>query len=292
MDLPKGHKAMIAAPISPGEAQRLAGVSSEGGFLPRACLYGSTSQRHGPAGEEKTERRCAMGKQKDSSRADGSHGLEHARSLGYSEEELKSVPEGVACRGCGNPTALADLQEGQTVLDVGSGAGLDAFLAARKVGAKGRVIGIDLSAEMVAKANEYAAKGKYGTVTFQVAPMEHLPLEDESVDVAISNCVINYGVDKLATFRELFRCLKPNGRILICDLVAEGGFSEDAFRDEVWGEWLAGAAGKREYLKAIEKAGFREIEVVEEGWFAMSENDERLRGRIRSIKVKAFKRVP
>ena len=175
--------------------------------------------------------------------------IQYARSLGYSEEELRGVPEGLVCHGCGNPVALAELQEGVTVLDLGAGGGLDAFLAAQRVGTTGRVIGVDSSAEMVAKATEAASKGGYTNVVFKVGRMEHLPLEDESIDVIISNCVINHAGDKLVVFKELIRCLRPGGRLVVTDLVAEGEFSQAALADDVWGEWLRVATGKQEYMR-------------------------------------------
>jgi len=214
---------------------------------------------------------------------------EHAKSIGYSEQELEGLPEGVLCRGCGNPTALAELRAGERVLDLGSGGGLDAFLAARRVGPKGRVIGVDASAEMVAKATENAAKGNYANVVFRQGEMGNLPLDDESIDVVISNCVLNYAGDKLAAFKEVFRCLRPNGRMVVTDLVAEGGFSDEMFQDNMWGEWLRSALGKRDYLQTIEKAGFKEVAVIQETTFPMAESDERLRGKIMSIVVRACK---
>ncbi len=213
----------------------------------------------------------------------------YARSIGYSADELRGVPEGVACRGCSNPTATADLRPGETVLDLGSGAGLDAFLAAEKVGPRGRVVGIDASAEIVAKATEYAAKGNYRNVVFKVGKMDHLPLEDTSVDVVVSNCVINHAADKRRVFEELFRCLKPEGRMVVTDLVVEGEFSEAAKKDKVWGEWLTHASGKQDYLAAIECAGFRGIVVVLDTAFPMAEGNERLRGKIVNLAVKAWK---
>jgi arsenite methyltransferase len=215
--------------------------------------------------------------------------LEHAKSLGYSDQELTGIPEGVVCHGCGNPVALAELKDGETLLDLGSGGGLDALLAARRVGTTGKVIGIDASAEAVAKATDNAAKGHFANVVFQQGEIANLPLEDESVDAVISNCVLNYAEGKLAAFKELFRCLKPGGRIVITDLVAEGEFSEEALQDKVWGDWLRRAAGKRDYLKAIAEAGFKEVAVVRQTTFPMAEDDERLRGRIISIAVKAWK---
>jgi arsenite methyltransferase len=215
--------------------------------------------------------------------------LEHAKSIGYSEEDIRSVPKGVICRGCGNPIALAAPKAGETVLDLGSGAGFDAFLSSQKVGPSGKVVGVDMDAEIVAKATESSLKGNFTNVLFKQGKIEHLPLENDSVDVAISNCVINYCPDKVAAFQEIRRCLKPNGRMVIADLVTVGTFSAEVLEDKAWGKWLAVASGKQRYLDAIEKAGFREIVVVSERTFPTAENDVRLRGRIISIQLKASK---
>lgn len=214
---------------------------------------------------------------------------EHARSIGYSDQELTGIPEGVVCHGCGNPIALAELQEGEIVLDLGSGGGLDAFLAARRVGPRGKVIGIDSSTEMVARATDNAAKGGYANVVFQQGEMGELPLGDESVDVVLSNCVLNYAEDKLKAFKEIFRCLKATGRMILTDLVAEGRFSEEALQDQAWGEWLRRALPKHDYLRTIEEAGFKEVVVVQETTFSMAESNDRLRGKIVNIGVKASK---
>ena len=157
--------------------------------------------------------------------------VDRGRSMGYSEQEIKSVPgEAMMGLGCGNPTALAELREGETVLDLGSGGGLDVFLAAQKVGEKGKVIGADMTPEMVEKARENAKKGNYNNVEFRVGEIENLPVEDDSVDVIISNCVINLSLDKLVAYKEAFRVLRSNGRILISDLVTEGELPEDVRR--------------------------------------------------------------
>lgn len=217
--------------------------------------------------------------------------VEQARAMGYSEEEIKSMPaDAVMGLGCGNPTALAELKEGETVLDLGSGGGLDVFLAANKVGEKGKVIGVDMTSEMVERAKENAQKGNYKNVEFRLGEIENLPVEDDSVDIIISNCVINLSPDKLATFKEAFRVLKPNGRILISDLVTEGELPDEIRRSfDAWAECIAGALEKQEYLDTVKKAGFRNVEIVNQHTYGEPGMDDRLAGKITSVQVTAYK---
>lgn len=212
-------------------------------------------------------------------------------AIGYSANELKSIPDSaVMGLGCGNPTALADLKDGETVLDLGSGAGIDVFLAANKVGESGRVIGVDMTEEMIKRSEKIAKENGYRNVEFRQGEIENLPVKDNTIDVIISNCVINLSPDKFQTFREAFRVLKPGGRILISDLVTEGDLPEDIRKSfDAWGGCIAGALEKNEYLDTIKKAGFRNIKIVSQNRYTEKEIDKRLVGKITSIKVRAYK---
>jgi ubiquinone/menaquinone biosynthesis C-methylase UbiE len=200
----------------------------------------------------------------------GSHReAEVSKKLGYTEEDLRSIPEGANLGlGCGNPVALASLKEGETVLDLGSGAGLDCFLAARKVGRSGKVIGVDMTPEMIAKARENARESKFGNVEFRLGEIENLPVGDRTVDAVISNCVINLSPNKRRVFAEAFRTLKPGGRLLVSDIVLLKELPEVIRNSvEAYVGCLSGAEMKDDYLKAIKQAGFEKVEIMEETHF-------------------------
>jgi len=187
-----------------------------------------------------------------------------SKSIGYSEEEMKAVPEANLGLGCGNPTALGKIKEGDVVLDLGSGAGFDCFLAARKVGKSGKVIGIDMTREMIKKARSLAEKHGYANVEFRFGEIEKLPVENESVDVVISNCVINLAPDKSKVFKDAHRVLKQNGKMYVSDIVLlkELDASQKNDKDLLSG-CVAGALLKDDYLGKLEKAGFK-VKVLSE----------------------------
>jgi len=201
----------------------------------------------------------------------GSAGIaeEISRRIGYGDEELTSVPQGANLGlGCGNPLAMASLKEGETVLDLGSGAGFDCFLAAKKVGKKGKVIGVDMTPDMLDRARENARKGNYTNVEFRLGEIENLPAADNSVDIVISNCVINLAPDKSRVFKEAFRVLKPGGRLMVSDIVLLKELP-DSIRDSIdaYVGCVAGAMMKDEYLITIKNAGFKDSQVLDETKF-------------------------
>ncbi len=184
--------------------------------------------------------------------------------LGYSKEELDSVPEGADMGlGCGNPRAIASLRPGDTVVDLGSGGGFDAFLAAREVGEDGHVIGIDMTPAMLSKARGNADKVGFANVEFRLGEIEHLPVADNSVDVIISNCVINLSPDKPQVFRDAFRILKPGGRLAISDVVATVELPEDMRKDKkLHAGCMAGASLIDDLQNMLAEAGFTDIRIT------------------------------
>jgi arsenite methyltransferase len=189
-----------------------------------------------------------------------------SKVIGYSDAELRSIPQGADLGlGCGHPTALASLAKGEVVLDLGSGAGIDCFLAADKVGETGRAIGVDMTPEMIERARENARKEDVANVEFRLGEIEHLPIADASVDVVISNCVINLSPDKPQVFREAFRALKPGGRMMVSDIVLRGELPQKVLESmEQYVGCVAGASQIDDYLGAIRDAGFRDVTIVKD----------------------------
>ena len=215
-----------------------------------------------------------------------------AWKVGYSPGDIENLPEdSLLGLGCGNPVALASLKKGETVLDLGSGAGIDAFLASKMVGPSGRVIGIDMTKEMIVRAKAIASEQGYTNVEFRLGEIENIPVEDGTVDVIISNCVINLAPDKLKVFKEAYRVLKPNGRLMVSDLVLETDLPEE-FRNsyDAWAECIAGALEKSDYLNKIVRVGFKEVKVVSQKPYTININPV-LKGKIVSINVKAQKSI-
>lgn len=196
--------------------------------------------------------------------------------LGYSSAQIDSLPEGAQLSlGCGNPLTIARLRPGESVLDLGSGGGIDCFLAAGQVGPRGRVIGVDMTPEMIARARRAAEAESRSNVEFRLGEIEHLPLADQSVDVVLSNCVVNLSPDKARVFREAFRVLRPGGRVAIMDILATAPLPDSIRNDpDLLGACIAGAATIDQTRRLLEDAGFAEIEIdpneasrsVIEGW--------------------------
>lgn len=189
-----------------------------------------------------------------------------AGRLGYTDDDLKAVPAGANLGlGCGNPIAIAALKAGETVLDLGSGAGFDCFLAAAAVGDTGRVIGVDMTPEMINKAKENALKGNFENVEFRLGEIENLPVPDNCVDIVISNCVINLSPEKERVFREAFRVLRPGGRLMVSDIVLLREIPETVKNSiEGYIGCLSGAVLRERYLDRIVEAGFTDVTVVAE----------------------------
>lgn len=187
-----------------------------------------------------------------------------AKTIGYSKHEIKAVPDANIGLGCGNPTALGEIKEGMTVLDLGSGAGFDCFLAAKKVGNTGKVIGIDITKNMISKARENAKKYGFKNVEFRLGEIEQLQVEDNSVDVVISNCVINLSPDKSQVFMEAYRVLRKGGRMFVSDMVLLKELSEIHKNDkDLIASCVGGAILKKQYSELIKKAGF-EVKIISE----------------------------
>ena len=220
-------------------------------------------------------------------------------ALGYTAEQRAAIPEGADLGlGCGNPIAHAELKPGETVLDLGSGGGIDCFLAAREVGATGRVIGVDMTPAMLERARANRTKVNATNVEFRLGEIEHLPVADASVDVIISNCVVNLSPDKPQVFRDALRVLKPGGRLVVSDLVLTRELGDELKRDvDLYVGCVAGASLKWDYLQLMRDAGFRDVEIVQEQGYAVGmENlapaspEREAFSAVTSVKVRAYKR--
>jgi len=213
-----------------------------------------------------------------------------SKAIGYGEEEMNAVPEGANLGlGCGNPVAIASLKEGEVVLDLGSGAGFDAFLASPRVRTTGRVIGVDMTPEMVEKARANAQKGNYTNVEFRLGEIEKLPVEDNSIDVIISNCVINLSPEKQRVFEEAFRVLKPGGRLMVSDLVLAKELPKIIKESiEAYVGCLAGTARKEDYLRLIKQSGFQNIKIISQTSYPIEAmaNDATAKAVINSAVIK------
>jgi SAM-dependent methyltransferase len=195
----------------------------------------------------------------------GSDGLVNI-SLGYKDTDLAEIPEGAELGlGCGNPTGVAEINPGEIVVDLGSGAGVDCFLAARKVGERGVVIGVDMTEEMVERAMANAKRGNFSNVQFRLGRIDDIPVEANFSDLVISNCVINLAPDKASVFREIYRILRPGGRFCVSDVVSRGNIPDHVRQDmEQWAGCISGALDKDEYLQIIKNAGFEPPMVLSE----------------------------
>jgi len=219
----------------------------------------------------------------------GTQAEEISKNIGYSTQEINAVPDGANLGlGCGNPTAYASLMKGEVVLDLGSGAGFDCFLAAKKVGKNGKVIGVDMTPEMLDKARQNADKGGYRNVEFRLGEIENLPVADKTVDIVISNCVINLSSDKKRVFAEAFRVLKSGGRLMVSDIVLLRELPQ-FIKNSVAGYvgCISGAILKEKYLDAIHEAGFHDVTVIDETSFPIELmlNDSQAQTLIKKTKL-------
>jgi arsenite methyltransferase len=220
----------------------------------------------------------------------GSSPIQAATVIGYDTKELESIPiSSILGVGCGAPVNYAKLRKGETVVDLGSGAGIDVFLSANRVKESGKVIGIDMTDGMLEKAKKAAKDNGYTNVEFRKGDIEkRIPVEDNSVDVVISNCVINLTTDKVSTFKEIYRILKHDqGRMVISDLVTDKEVQSDSIDSEKWCSCVDGALTKENYLSSIRKAGFTNIEVLDDKLYI--EADQVNDRKISSLVIKAVK---
>jgi arsenite methyltransferase len=223
--------------------------------------------------------------------------VQAAMVVGYGTSEIESVPEAsILGVGCGAPVKFADLQRGETVIDLGSGAGIDVFLSAKKVTEAGRVIGIDMTDEMLERARRNAKEHGYTNVDFRKGDIEQrIPVDDKSVDVVISNCVINLTVNKVDAFKEIYRVLKPGGgRMVISDLVTDTEIASTDADAQMWSSCIDGALTKEHYIDSIRQAGFQNVEVLSEQLYTDDEDGNQVNGKrkrkITSLVINAVKK--
>ena len=215
--------------------------------------------------------------------------IDATKIIGYDPKELESIPqESILGVGCGAPIKFADLKEGEPVLDLGSGAGIDAFLSANKVSKSGKVIGIDMTDEMLEKARTNARNGNYTNVEFRKGDIEkNIPVNDDTIDAVISNCVINLTSDKTSAFKEVYRILRKGGRMVISDLVTDKELEQDQINTEQWCSCIDGALTQEHYIESIKKAGFYDVSVLDQRVYM---EGEKVNGRkITSLVIKAIK---
>jgi len=263
--------------------------------------YGRVAQQ---VGERSASAGCGCSGQSMAACCSPSEMKETSASRLYPAQDLADLPESVTgiAMGCGNPVALADLHPGEVVLDLGAGGGLDCFLAAKKVGPQGRVIGLDMTPELIKLARRNAKKMGATNVEFQYGEIEEIPLPDNSMDMVMSNCVINLSPDKDKVFSEAYRVLRPGGRLAVSDIVTHGPLPEIVRNNlEAWAGCVAGALDETAYLDKMRQAGFAEVEVTArnfaeiEQWAELGEPPEpvqyldELKGKVASIKVVARK---
>jgi len=249
-------------------------------------------QRYGKIALSGNADSCCMPSECCSTETNGVYSpIQSTQVIGYDSAELATIPQSsILGVGCGNPTKLAHINKGDTLVDLGSGAGIDVFLAANIVKENGKVIGIDMTDEMLEKARQNAEKHGYKNVEFRQGDIEkRIPVEDNSTDIVISNCVINLTSDKVNTFKEIYRILKPNGigRMVISDLVTDREADENSLNVEKWCSCIDGALTKENYIDIIRKVGFTDAEVLDEKPYIEMEHDD---GRkITSLVIKAIK---
>lgn len=219
----------------------------------------------------------------------GDSPIDATKLIGYDQKELNSIPqESILGVGCGAPLNHANLKEGEIVVDLGSGAGIDIFLASKKVSNSGKAIGIDMTDQMLEKARENALKGNYSNVEFRKGDIEeNIPLSNNTVDAVISNCVINLTTNKTNAFKEVFRILKRDGRMIISDLITDSELSSNQINTDQWCACIDGALTKENYISSMKQSGFKKIEVLEERSYMQG---EKINGRkITSLVIKAVK---